>query len=60
MPSLQKIQRDADRLASGLWLRCWACNEVISHKSRSAADGNCPKCGNEIELDTDAELGDPT
>jgi predicted RNA-binding Zn-ribbon protein involved in translation (DUF1610 family) len=30
---------------------CWSCKQMITLAERSAADGNCPLCGVEIELD---------
>jgi len=35
---------------------CWSCNRPYTMEQRSEADGNCPHCGVEIELD-DAEEG---
>ena len=32
-------------------LECWSCKRRISHQERSEADGNCPLCGVEIDLD---------
>lgn len=31
-------------------IQCWNCNHHMSLKQRSAADGFCPKCDAEIDL----------
>ena len=31
---------------------CWSCNKAVSFKQIRDADGNCPKCGREICLET--------
>ena len=47
------VNMDDAKLATGKYIRCWSCDRVISLKSRINADGNCPKCGQEIELNPD-------
>lgn len=33
--------------------KCWSCNSPYTLRQRANADGNCPHCGVEIELDDD-------
>lgn len=54
--SKQLLTRAAN-LARG-WIKCWACDSVISPQSRLNTDGNCPKCGNEICLDEEDDDGE--
>lgn len=30
---------------------CWSCKEEVSMDERSGADGDCPKCGAELDLE---------
>lgn len=34
-------------------LKCWSCGHEMSFEERSNADGNCPKCNCEIDLETE-------
>jgi hypothetical protein len=55
MATQKQIAEEKRKIASGKWIRCWACNSVISLLSRIKADGDCPKCRNEICLGGEEE-----
>ena len=37
-------------------IQCWSCKTTFSREARAEADGFCPKCGVEIELDADGNV----
>ena len=40
-------------------ITCWSCNVVITEEARSEADGFCPNCDAEIEMeDEDREVSE--
>jgi hypothetical protein len=44
-------ERDAALRGNPDYIECWACYAMLTPDERLDADGNCPHCGSEIELE---------
>ncbi len=47
----QQPAKEQDALPTETKFPCWSCREPVSMSERSEADGDCPECGAELDLD---------
>ncbi|MCL6397255.1 hypothetical protein EXT62_10195 [Pectobacterium carotovorum subsp. carotovorum] len=40
-------------------MECWSCKKILTLQQRLEADGMCPHCDAEIELESDASASQP-
>jgi hypothetical protein len=50
--AIGELVREAKALASREAFPCWSCKEPVTLDERGDADGNCPHCNAELDLET--------